>query len=62
MSRESILGGLIVGLVVLIVSAACGPANTTTSMLTGKPNEYRYEDGVRCYASQSNSISCVVVK
>ena len=59
---RSFTSGMLVGMALLLSGIACGPVNTTTSVLSGKPNEYRYEDGVRCYASQSNSISCVVVK
>lgn len=53
---------IIVIVFMTVVATACGFANTATSALTGQPTEYRFADGVRCYYSQSGSMSCVVVK
>ncbi len=52
---------LLVVALTMIVSG-CGAVNTVSSVVTGRPTEYRFDDGVRCYYSQSGSLSCVVVK
>lgn len=53
---------LIAILVSVVLVSACGTASQIGSSISGRPTEYRFDDGVRCYYSQTGSLSCLVVK
>jgi hypothetical protein len=53
---------IVIAVFTLLVSTGCGMGNRWGAIVGGGLTEHRPTDTVRCYESQSGSLSCVVVR
>lgn len=56
--RKMVLAVLLIG---AMTTSACGAIDRVGATVGGRPTEHRMNDGVRCYESQTGSLSCVVL-